>query len=83
MLGLPIIATSVGGNTEIIINETTGLLVPAKDSQALRRVMARLYEDAKLRSKLGSSAREQYLGQFVFSNIVSSEFIPLYKGDLS
>ena len=83
MLSLPIIATAVGGNTEIIHNEQTGLLVPSKDTQALKEAMERLYKDSALQNELGVSARQQYLESFVFSNIVLSTFIPLYKGDLS
>ncbi|MCA9422748.1 MAG: TIGR03088 family PEP-CTERM/XrtA system glycosyltransferase, partial [Nitrospira sp.] len=33
--GLPVIATRVGGNTELVVEGETGLLVPAKDPQAL------------------------------------------------
>ena len=46
MLGLPIIATNVGGNPEIIHNNKTGLLVPSKNASALRDSMKKLYEDA-------------------------------------
>jgi len=79
MMGLPIIATDVGGNPEIILEGETGLLIPSKDSQALAAAMETLILDEKLRSKLGSGAREQYLEKFEFGSIVQKQFLPLYN----
>lgn len=81
MLGLPIIATNVGGNKEIIFHEKTGLLVDVKNSKQLSEAMQRLYEDANLRTQLGENARAQYLRSFVFDDIITKQFIPLYKGE--
>lgn len=81
MMSLPIIATSVGGNMEIIQNNITGLLVEAKNTSALKDAMERLIIDESLRSKIAANAREQYIKKFQFDTIVKSSFIPLYKGD--
>ena len=40
--GLPIVATDVGGNPEIVDHERTGLLVPAGDPDALAGAMTRV-----------------------------------------
>ena len=37
--GLPVIATSVGGNPEIISDGENGVLIPPKDASALARSM--------------------------------------------
>lgn len=79
MLARPIIATNVGGNPEIIQHETTGLLVPPKDSTALAAAMKHLVQDAPLRQRLGHSAREQYKAKFSFDKIIEDKFIPLYE----
>lgn len=81
MLSLPVIATSVGGNVEIIKDRTTGLLVPAKDTDALYDAMRRIASDSALRNHLGLAARKQYEERFNFDIIVTQEFIPLYKGE--
>lgn len=80
MLGLPIIATNVGGNPEIIVDHETGLLVTPKDTTSLQAAMELLYEDASLRQKLGQNARAEYEKRFNFRSIAVNEFIPLYEG---
>ena len=42
--GLPIVATTVGGNHEVMVNEESGFLVPPRDHEALGAAMARLAE---------------------------------------
>ncbi len=80
MLQKPVIATSVGGNLEMIKDNKNGILVPVKDSDALYRAMVLLYTDVALRERLAKNGRRDYLEQYVFDNIVSSQFLPLYKG---
>jgi glycosyltransferase involved in cell wall biosynthesis len=82
MMSLPIIATRVGGNVEIIVNNKTGLLVPIKDSPALAKAMNSLYENNKLRESIAKNARIQYIQRFQFNKIVHDSFIPLYIGRL-
>lgn len=55
---LPILATAVGGNVEIVQDGATGLLVPARDAPALRAGLVALLGDAPLRERLGRAARE-------------------------
>jgi glycosyltransferase involved in cell wall biosynthesis len=42
--GLPIVATTVGGNHEVVMDEDSGFLVPPRDHEALSAAMARLGE---------------------------------------
>jgi glycosyltransferase involved in cell wall biosynthesis len=55
--GLPVIATNVGGNPEIVQNGVTGALVPSEDEAAMRGAMERLQADAPARIALASKAR--------------------------
>ncbi len=57
-LGMPIIATQVGGNPEVIVNEEDGLLVPSGDAPALAHALARVLGDEELRTRLSTHARE-------------------------
>lgn len=62
--GCPIVVTAVGGNTELIEHEVTGLVVPPDDESALRAAIRRLLDDRPLANRLGAAAqqraREQY-----------------------
>jgi glycosyltransferase involved in cell wall biosynthesis len=57
--GLPIVATKVGGNHEVVADERSGFLVPPRDSDALSDAMLRLMglSDAQRRS-MGERGRE-------------------------
>lgn len=79
MMKLAIIATNVGGNTEIIRNQTTGILVPAKDINALYTAMKLLFNNTELRNSLSVQARKQYEDLFVFDTIVTERFMKLYE----
>ena len=78
MMSLPIIATAVGGNVEIINDKETGLLVQPKSSDELFRAMKEVYENYALRRQLGENARAQYVAKFQFNTIVKKSFVPLY-----
>jgi glycosyltransferase involved in cell wall biosynthesis len=54
---LPVVATSVGGNPDLVEDEVTGLLVPPGDVPALAKAIIRLVEDRTLAAQLGDQAR--------------------------
>lgn len=56
--GLPVLATRVGGNPEIITDGATGLLVPPDDRDATFHALKKLLGEPSLRDRLGQAARE-------------------------
>ena len=56
--GLPIVATDVGGNREIVEDRCNGRLVPAGDERALAEAMLALLDDPACASGLGRAGRE-------------------------
>ena len=55
-VGMPVLATSVGGVSEIVRDGENGLLVPAGDAAAVARAIERYFEDAELRERLRAAA---------------------------
>jgi glycosyltransferase involved in cell wall biosynthesis len=51
--GKPIVATAVGGNMEVVVQDGNGFLVPPDDPDALMRSMLRLLKDPALREAMG------------------------------
>jgi glycosyltransferase involved in cell wall biosynthesis len=50
--GCAVVASDVGGNPELVADGSTGLLFPSGDGGALAAALARLAENAELRSEL-------------------------------
>jgi glycosyltransferase involved in cell wall biosynthesis len=55
--GLPVVATAVGGNPEVVSAETTGMLVPSDNATALADAILRLVASPDLRARIGAAAR--------------------------
>lgn len=55
--GLPIIATSVGGLSDIVIDGKTGYLVPPADAPALAQRLRMLANDPAIRRRMGHAGR--------------------------
>jgi len=67
--GRPLIATRMGGLTDLVIDGQTGLLVPPGDHSALRQAMADLLADPQLRARMGQAGMRK-LAEFQASSVV-------------
>ena len=76
--GRPMVATDVPGCREIVRQDETGLLVPAKDPAALADAIARLAGDAALRRRLSARARAVAETEFA-EEVVVRETLALYR----
>jgi glycosyltransferase involved in cell wall biosynthesis len=59
-----VVATDVGGVSEIVRDGENGLLVPAEDPKALAGAIRRLLAESDLRQRLGEQGRQYVLGRF-------------------
>jgi glycosyltransferase involved in cell wall biosynthesis len=66
--GVPVVATRVGGNPELITDER-GLLVPADDDSALAAALERLLRDSALRARCGANSRAFAIQNFTLDHM--------------
>lgn len=59
--GLPVVATRSGGIPDAVVDGETGLFVPEGDPVALAEALARLFDDAALRTRLGDGGQARAL----------------------
>jgi len=77
MLGKAIIATNIDGNPEVVEDQKNGLLIPAKDSDALARAIEKLLSNPKLVEKFSHQSRLKYLQEFDYEKTIHEKLIPL------
>jgi glycosyltransferase involved in cell wall biosynthesis len=58
MCGRPVVASRIGGLTDVVIDKVTGLSVAPDDAPALAAALQRLIDDPSLASRLGTAGRE-------------------------
>ena len=67
-LGVPVIATTVGGIPEQIDHLESGILVRPDDPEAIATWLVRLHDDADLRERLGRSGAERVRREFTLES---------------
>lgn len=77
--GVPVIATALGGITDIVEDEVTGLIVPPNDARALALALARVIGDEALRMRLSAAAKRLVVERFGWPRILA-QCVALYRG---
>jgi glycosyltransferase involved in cell wall biosynthesis len=72
-LGLPIVASNVGGIPDVVIDGESGILVPEKDPEALADAFKRLEENPSLIEKLLVGARKRINECFTWNGIIERQ----------
>jgi len=75
--GLPIVATAVGGNVELVDENVNGRLVRASDPHALKSALRSYASDAALRRAHGDASRLRVVTHFSVDSMVSA-YVDLY-----
>ena len=76
--GLPVVATRVGANGELVGEGVTGRLVPAADSDALARAMVDYFKDPSMARQHGRAGRQVVERSFSLERMVE-EYHRLYS----
>jgi sugar transferase (PEP-CTERM/EpsH1 system associated) len=77
--GLPVIATRVGGNPELVDEGTTGRLVPAADDAAMADAIVACFRDPATARRHGQAARQAAVQRFSLDRMVG-DYRSLYDG---
>lgn len=70
-MGVPVVASRVGGTDEIIADGVDGLLVPPGDRPALRDALLSLIRDEPLRRRLAAASRPKIVAGFSDDQLVA------------
>lgn len=76
----PVVASNIGGITDIVKNGETGLLVPQKDAQRLAWAIEKLLTNDKLRRMLSEKGYEHVKRNFNWNHIINKT-IKLYQAN--
>ena len=77
-LGLPIVASDVGGIPDVVVNDESGILVPEKDAVALADAIKRIEIDPQYTARLLEGARNRIAEHFTWDNITRRQ-IEIYE----
>lgn len=75
--GLPVVASDVGGNNEIVHEGVNGYLIAGDDVETIAQRLAELVNNSELRQQMGKKSREMALG-YDWKNIMG-EYDRLYR----
>ncbi len=70
-MGLPVIATNVGGNSDLVVDGETGTLVPVEDVSALATAMERYILDRVTMDRHGTAGRKRAIDEFGLNRMVA------------
>jgi glycosyltransferase involved in cell wall biosynthesis len=75
--GLPVIATDVGGNSELVQHEKTGFLVPVNNSEGITDAIGKYIRNPDLKRQHSMAARKLAVSKFSISCMVE-QYTELY-----
>jgi glycosyltransferase involved in cell wall biosynthesis len=78
----PVVASAVGGLTELVADGETGLLVPPQDPPALRSAIDSLLADQALRRRMGEAGRKRIAELCDWDTVVDA-YLEAYEAALA
>jgi PEP-CTERM/exosortase A-associated glycosyltransferase len=78
-MGIPVLASDIGGHAELVSDGETGLLFKAESPESLVEQAGRLARDRDLRAQLSSAGRRWVETERSWERIVA-RYLPVYEG---
>jgi glycosyltransferase involved in cell wall biosynthesis len=69
-MGLPVIATNIGGSVDQVAEGETGFLVPPADPAALADRIERMLLDPEMRARMGAAGPKRVASRFTLEAMV-------------
>lgn len=76
--GLPVVASDIPGNRDLVVDGQTGFLVPVGDRAAFARKTFQLFEDGERARRMGAAGRERMQTEFTIDRMVT-RYADLYE----
>ena len=77
-LKVPVIATNVGGNPELVVHQETGILVPPEDPEKLKIAINNLLDDEESRRNFANNAFE-FINKNFSWDVLLEKYTNLYE----
>ncbi len=81
-LGKPVVATYGGGTDEVVVHNTTGLLVLPKSPNEMTKCLVKLLDDTDRAHKMGEEGKDRVVNFFGLRKMTKS-YLELYQNTLS
>ena len=78
-VGLPSVASAVGFNNEVLLNNETGYL--AKNNKQWVKYLSRLIKQSSLRKKMGTLARTRVIEKYSIDSVLPS-FVDVFNNTI-
>ena len=78
--GLPVIASCIAGNEELVVEGETGYLVPSEDVESLQAALKKLLIDPALREQMGKASRRHVEANYSWESTAQQYAGLLEKG---
>jgi glycosyltransferase involved in cell wall biosynthesis len=77
--GLPVVASCIAGNEELVVDGETGYLVPSEDIESLQAALKQLLIDPALREQMGRASRQHVEANYSWESTAQQYVLFLEK----
>jgi glycosyltransferase involved in cell wall biosynthesis len=76
--GLPVVASCIAGNEELVVDRETGYLVSSEDVESLQAALKKLLIDSTLREQMGRASRQHVEANYSWES-TAQQYVPFLE----